>query len=160
MLDRPSPHRLLAPPAPGHSEAGAIAAGAFGRGRPHRDLFLSPDHAVLVGKVLIPIRHLTNDTTITQVPVDDITYTHIELPRHEVVLAEGLPAESYLDTGNRFVFANGCSPVALHPDFASLRWDAEACAPLIVTGPKLAAARRLVAPGARKSYRRRAAAPR
>jgi collagen type I/II/III/V/XI/XXIV/XXVII alpha len=41
-----------------------------------------------------------------QVAVDAVTYFHVELPRHDVLLAEGLAAESYLDTGNRSVFAN------------------------------------------------------
>ena len=26
---------------------------------------------------------------------------HVELPRHDVLLAEGLPAETYLDTGDQ-----------------------------------------------------------
>ena len=50
-----------------------VAAGAFGPGRPHTDLFLSPDHAVYVNEVLIPIRHLINGSTIAQVPVDRVT---------------------------------------------------------------------------------------
>ncbi len=29
------------------------------------------------------------------------SYYHVELPHHDVLLAQGLPAESYLDTGNR-----------------------------------------------------------
>ena len=36
-----------------------VAADAFGSGQPMRDLFLSPDHAVAVGDVLIPIRLLS-----------------------------------------------------------------------------------------------------
>jgi hypothetical protein len=40
-----------------------IAAHAFGLGRPHRDLFLSPDHAVCFADVLIPVRCLINGTT-------------------------------------------------------------------------------------------------
>jgi T5SS/PEP-CTERM-associated repeat protein len=39
-----------------------ISAGAFGPGRPCRDLFLSPDHAVYVADVLIPVKHLINAT--------------------------------------------------------------------------------------------------
>jgi hypothetical protein len=31
-------------------------------------------------------------------------YVHVELDRHDILLAEGLPAESYLDTGNRAAF--------------------------------------------------------
>jgi hypothetical protein len=118
-----------------------IAAGAFG---PHRELWLSPDHAVFFDNVLIPIRLLINGTTIARMPVNEVTYYHLELPRHDVLLAEGLPAESYLDTANRSNFANASGPVTLHPDFSPLLWEAESCAPLIVTGPKLDAARRRV----------------
>jgi len=35
-----------------------VVAGAFGEGRPRRDLLLSPDHAVFVDHVLIPAKHL------------------------------------------------------------------------------------------------------
>ena len=118
-----------------------IAAGVFGSGRPHRDLWLSPDHAVFVDNVLIPVKHLVNGTSIAQVRVDEVTYYHVELPSHDAILAEGLPAESYLDTGDRSGFANGGDPVALYPDFASMVRDAEGFAPLIVTGPRLDAVR-------------------
>ncbi len=80
---------------------------AFAGGSPVRDLLLSPQHAVSVNGVLIPIRHLINGITIVQEPVDDVTYYHVELAAHDVILAEGLPCESYLDTGNRAAFVNG-----------------------------------------------------
>jgi fibronectin-binding autotransporter adhesin len=121
-----------------------IAAGAFGPNRPSRELWLSPDHAVYIDDVLIPVKHLINGTSIVQRPVDEVTYYHVELPRHTVLLADGLAAESYLDTGDRSNFANGAGPIALYPDFASRIWDAEGCAPLVVTGPALDAARRWV----------------
>jgi hypothetical protein len=122
-----------------------IAAGAFGTGLPHRDLLLSPDHAVYVGEVLIPVKYLINGSSIAQVPVDEVTYYHVELPQHAVLLAEGLPTESYLDTGNRGNFANGDGHVALYPDFASRVWEAGGCAPLMVTGPDVDAAKQMVA---------------
>jgi hypothetical protein len=124
-----------------------VKVGAFGEALPHRDLWLSPNHAVFVDDILVPIKHLINGTTVKQVPVDEITYYHIELSQHDVLLAEGLPAESYLDTGQRSEFMSGPGPVALHPDFSSpapnlaTMWEAEGCAPLIVTGPVLAAVR-------------------
>ncbi len=68
---------------------------------------LSPDHAVFVDDVLVPVRHLINGSTIVQEPVAEVTYYHVELATHDVILAEGLPCESYLDTGNRAVFVNG-----------------------------------------------------
>ena len=106
---------------------------------PHRDLLLSPDHSVFVDDVLIPIKHLINGETIVQEPVDTITYYHVELGEHDVLLAEGMPAESYLEDGARRAFDNAEGPVALQPDFARRRWEAFGCAPLVLTGPKLAA---------------------
>jgi hypothetical protein len=118
-----------------------ITAGAFGPGRPARNLWLSPDHAVFVNDVLIPVKYLINGASIAQVPRKTMTYYHVELLRHSVLLAEGLPTESYLDTGDRSNFVNGNGPIAIYPDFASRIWDAEGCAPLVVTGPELAATR-------------------
>ncbi|HVC60737.1 MAG TPA: choice-of-anchor E domain-containing protein [Acetobacteraceae bacterium] len=121
-----------------------ISRNAFGEGRPYRDLQLSPDHAVFADGVLIPVKYLINGATIRQMRCHSIAYFHIELPRHDVVLAEGLPVESYLDTGNRDNFANNRGAVALYPDFASLVWEAEGYAPLVVTGPEIAAVRRKI----------------
>jgi autotransporter passenger strand-loop-strand repeat protein len=121
-----------------------VAAEAFGPGRPGKELFLSPDHAVYVNEVLIPVKHLINGSTIVQVPVERVTYYHIELPRHDVLLAEGLPAESFLDMRGGSNYANRPGPVRLYPDFSARIWEAFGCARLIVTGPELAAARALV----------------
>jgi|GEM_PF-6482260 len=124
----------------------AVVADAFGTGRPMRDLVLSPDHAVFVDGVLIPVRHLVNGATIRPRPVDAVTYFHVELgdaigtPVHGVLLAEGLTCESFLDTGNRDAFADSPAP-QLHPDFARRVWDATACAPLHEGGAMVEAIR-------------------
>jgi hypothetical protein len=122
-----------------------VCRDAFAPGVPARDLDLSPDHAVYLPAepdgVLVPIRHLLNGASIAQVKVDEVVYWHVELDRHDVLLAEGLPAESYLDTGNRAAFANGGPVVAVTADFAPGRWDDAACATLAVGGPAVDAAR-------------------
>lgn len=136
-----------------------VAAGAFGRGMPSRDLLLSPDHAVFAGGVLIPVRHLVNGRTVRQEPTDSVTYFHVELATHDVLLAEGLACESYLDTGNRAAFANGApggiGAVMLHADFARRAWAEGSCAPLVEAGPEVAAVRaRLLARAGALGHRR------
>ena len=84
-----------------------VMAGAFGEGLPARDLFLSPGHAVCVdvmGEVFVPVDHLINGATVARVEVSEVTYWHVELESHDVLLAEGLPCESYMDCGNRAFF--------------------------------------------------------
>jgi Hint domain len=122
-----------------------IAAGTLGRGQPSRDVMLSPDHGVYVDGGLIPAKYLIDGAGIAQIPAPVVTYYHIELPRHDVVLAEGLPAESYLARADRGTFGRSGTPVALFPDMASRVWEAEGCAPLVVTGPALETARQRIA---------------
>jgi collagen type I/II/III/V/XI/XXIV/XXVII alpha len=116
-----------------------VSAHAFGPRMPCRDLLLSPDHAVFVDDVLIPIKHLINGKSIVQQEVDEVTYYHVELSEHDVLLAEGMPAESYLENGDRAAFENSGGLIAMHPDFGMQRWEAFGCAPLVVAGPKLTA---------------------
>jgi len=131
-------HRTVKPrfhPRPSEVRPVRVAAHAFGRGRPMRDVFLSPDHAVFSDDVLIPVRYLLNGGTVRQVDVAAVTYWHVELPAHAVLLAEGLPAESFLDTGNRAAFANGGAVASAFPDFARDVWARDAAAPLVTEGP-------------------------
>ena len=95
-----------------------VAAGAFGAGVPARDLYLSPDHAVFVNGVLVPVRLLLDGTRIARARRDHVRYFHVELPRHAVILAEGLTVESYLDTGARADFHHDRGTIRLFPDFA------------------------------------------
>jgi hypothetical protein len=126
-----------------------VQAHAFGANRPVRDLRLSPDHAVFVepAGVLIPVRYLINGASVMQEESAEVCYWHVELPRHAVLLAEGLTCESYLDTGNRNAFENAGTVTTLYADFAAKKqalqiWQNAACAPLVLSGPMLAEARR------------------
>ena len=118
-----------------------IAAGAFGPGLPRRDLVLSPDHAVFQAGRLIPVRYLINGATIVQEAWAAITYHHLELASHDVILAEGLPCETYLDTGNRAAFEGEAAPRPIHPDFSRAIWAGQGCAPLATAGAELTALR-------------------
>jgi Hint domain len=120
-----------------------VAAGTFGPVTPTRDLTLSPNHAVYVNGELIPIGRLINGTSIVQIQMDEITYYHVELAEHDLLLAEGVLAESYLDVGDRSNFANAGGEVRLFPDFANgspnvaTAWETRGCVPLLLCGPRL-----------------------
>jgi hypothetical protein len=117
-----------------------IFAGAFEPGLPERDLRLSPRHALFIDGVLVEARALVNEATVVQEHgTDRVSYHHIELATHDVVLAEGVPAETFLDTGGRDSFAGG-AVTTLHPDFKTLD-NGGFCAPLIGEGETLTAIR-------------------
>ena len=126
------PHPELAAPI-------RVCKDALGDGIPARDLLLSPEHCIFVDGKLVPVRLLVNNMTIVQErQTGRVHYFHVEMPRHSLLVAEGLPAESYLDTGNRAFFSNAGLALLLHPEFhvnPGLQcWELDACAPLAV-GP-------------------------
>ena len=87
--------------------------------------------------MLIPARRLINGATIVQDRnLRSVEYFHVELETHALLIAEGLLAESYLDTGNRAFYDNAGLAMVLHPEFsvnACLKtWQEDACAPLAV----------------------------
>jgi hypothetical protein len=85
-----------------------IKRGALGFETPARDLFVSPGHAFLIEGVLVTARLLANGKTIVSVRPSGTTieYFNIELEAHDVIFAEGAPAETYFDCGNREMFDN------------------------------------------------------
>jgi Hint domain len=96
-----------------------VRAGALAPDIPVRDLWLSPGHALLLDGALVPAEHLVNALTIIQVgAVDQVEYFHLEFEAHEVILAEGAPAESYVECDNRQGFHNAHEFTALYPDDA------------------------------------------
>jgi hypothetical protein len=113
-----------------------IRRDAFGPNSPHADLLVSPDHAIFVDEMLICARQLVNDATIVREKgLLWVDYFHVELDEHSILLAEGLPTESYLDTGNRGFFANAREVLILHPNLDDesdnpIR-QATSCAPFV-----------------------------
>lgn len=84
---------------------------------PHADLTVSPGHHLSFDGTLVPAMMLVNGQTIVQqFNTRTFQYFHVELEQFDIVLAEGVPAESYVDTGNRSMFQNSAE-VAMNPDF-------------------------------------------
>lgn len=105
-----------------------VRKGAIADNVPYRDLRITKGHALFLDDALIPVEFLVNHRSIQW---DDraaqVEFYHIELERHGVLLADGAPAESYRDDGNRALFDN-----------ANNRWDQPAkppCAPVLTGGP-------------------------
>ena len=123
-----------------------IEAGALGEGTPVRDLWLSPDHALLIEGVLVQARDLVNWANIRQAQGGGrVVYYHVELSEHAAMFAEGAAVESFLDTGHKALFDNEpgqvMAPVAL---MLSARAQ-NSFAPLVTEGAKLADIRRKIA---------------
>ena len=128
-----------------------VAPHAFGHGVPRRELILSPDHAVFVDQVLIPIRHLVNGGSVAALDVDTISYFHLALASHDVVLAEGMPAETYLEAGSGDAFGDADGVMRLHrnrqaSDHCAMQWETHGYAPLVMVGAELDKARGFILP--------------
>jgi hypothetical protein len=101
---------------------------------PARPLRLSPLHCVYIQGVLVPVTHLVNGATILrEARAAAMTYYHVELDRHDILLAEGLPCESYFDSGNRG---------ALYQETGRRSPAPRPFAPNVTRGARLAAVRR------------------
>jgi Hint domain/von Willebrand factor type D domain len=114
-----------------------IRAGALDEDVPRRDLYVSPQHAMFIDDVLVPAEKLVNGVSILRCTrVEFVEYFHIELETHDVLLAEGAPAESFAECDNRAMFHNGAEFAALYPGDERAAWTF--CAPRIEDGDDLA----------------------
>ena len=94
-----------------------IKRGALAPNVPHSDLWVSPGHAMMLDGHLVPAWRLINDVSIIQPDaVDSVTYYHVELDTHDVLLANGAAAESFLDDDCRAQFHNAAEFHARYPD--------------------------------------------
>jgi hypothetical protein len=115
-----------------------VRKGALTDNVPHRDLRITKGHSLYVDDVLIPVESLVNHRSIVwDDHAQEVSIYHVELDSHDVLIANGAPAESYRDDGNRWLFQN-----------ANSGWELPAqppCAPVLTGGPVVDAAwRRLL----------------
>jgi hypothetical protein len=107
-----------------------VRRGALAEEVPNRDLRITKGHSLFLDGVLIPAEFLVNHRSILwDERSQEVDIFHIELPQHDVLLANAAPAESYRDDGNRWLFHN-----------ASTGWDQPPkppCAPVLTGGPVL-----------------------
>ena len=98
-----------------------IKANAIGPGLPSSDLWVSPGHALFIDGQLVPTWRLINGVSIVQAAaVEQVVYLHIELDRHDIIFANDLPAESFLDEDCRSQFHNAAAFHALYPDAVAM----------------------------------------
>ncbi|WP_421907045.1 Hint domain-containing protein [Mameliella sp.] len=87
-----------------------IRAGALGDGLPNADLTVTADHGMVLDGHVINASALVNGTTIDFVPLaeleDSFTVYHVETENHDVILANGAPAETFIDYRDRRAFDN------------------------------------------------------
>jgi Hint domain len=104
-----------------------VRRGALGPNLPHRDLRVTKAHSLYLDDVLIPVEFLVNHRSIVwDDQAQEVSIYHIELETHDVLVANGAPAESYRDDGNRWLFQNANSGWGLPPQ--------EPCAPVLTGG--------------------------
>ncbi|WP_459614865.1 Hint domain-containing protein [Bordetella sp. 2513F-2] len=95
-----------------------VSAGALGAGKPSRDLVLTASHGLIIDGLVINAGALVNGSSIDFVSwkelPDTVTYYHVETENHEVILANGTEAETYIDYIERKAFNNYDEYVALY----------------------------------------------
>ena len=117
-----------------------IKAGALADNLPARDLWVSPNHAMYLSRVLIEAKDLINGASIVQAErVETLEYFHIELETHDVIIAEGALSESFIDDDSRGLFHNAHDYETLYAKehAASARF----CAPRLDEGYEVEAVR-------------------
>jgi hypothetical protein len=86
-----------------------VARSALADGVPHRDLYLSPGHALYLDSLLVTVESLLNGSTIVRCSADEQTsleYFNVELVEHEMIFAEGAASEPLVPSGEYPLFHN------------------------------------------------------
>jgi hypothetical protein len=76
-----------------------IARSALAPNVPRADLYVTAAHSLLIDGVLVPAVLLINGTTITRYEPEghEVEFFHVKLESHDVIYAEGAPAETLLN---------------------------------------------------------------
>jgi hypothetical protein len=105
-----------------------VRKGALADDLPHLDLHITKGHSLYFDGALIPVEFLINHRSIVwDDRAQEVTVFHLELDAHDVLVANGVAAESYRDDGNRWLFQN-----------ANAGWDQlpkAPCVPVLTGGP-------------------------
>jgi len=95
-----------------------VEAGALGEGLPTAGLRVTSDHALLIDGVLVQAGALVNGTTVRRLTAAELgeryVVYHVETEGHEVIVAEGMPAETFVDNVTRRRFDNYAEYLALY----------------------------------------------
>jgi Hint domain len=104
-----------------------LKRGSLAQNTPHTDLYVSRAHCFLIDGFLVPAATLVNWRSIsacTDFDAPKLTYFHIELEKHSIIVANGAPAETLLPgsdmDGFEYAPASAAGPGILAP-----------CAPII-----------------------------
>jgi autotransporter passenger strand-loop-strand repeat protein len=108
-----------------------VREGALADRVPNHDLRLTRAHSLYLEGMLVPVEFLINGKSILwDQDTSEVELYHIELDSHDVLIANGAPAESFRDDGNRHLFDNVDQPSCTA---ANTPW----VAPVVTEGPKL-----------------------
>lgn len=105
-------------------QAVRISQGALGDNLPNQDLTVTAGHGLIIDDLVINAGVLVNNSSIRFVPSNElpavVTYYHVETENHEVIIANGTAAETYVDYIDRKAFDNYAEYVALYGNEARI----------------------------------------
>jgi len=102
---------------------------ALGPNVPHKDMLVTAEHCLYLNGAFVPVRMLTNGKTIFyDMSRTHYSYYHVETAEHSIIWADGVPTESFLDTGSS-VRMNQSDAVVRLPR-KGVTWQTHAAAPL------------------------------
>lgn len=130
-----------------HLQPILVSAGALGKGLPERDMLLSPNQRLLVSgdsvsraasrvDRLVAVKNLVDRHKVRECAVLGVHYVHIEFACHEVVLANGLWAESFHGEDAALGAEGNAQRTELHEIFPDLK-PARTAKPKVDATPKM-----------------------